>query len=77
MTAQGCNLTLEYELSTLTASDVASGGVPAMRQRVVAQLCSDRGARAVLERGGTFTNVYYDRVHAPIGRFSVAGEDCE
>jgi hypothetical protein len=77
VTARGCDLILEYELSTLSASEVAPGGVAAMRERVVEQLCADRGAQAVLQRGGTFTNVYYDRVHAPVGRFSVAAEDCE
>jgi hypothetical protein len=48
----------------------------AMRARVVSQLCSDRGALALMQRGGTVSNVYYDRVQALIGRFTVATEDC-
>jgi hypothetical protein len=77
VTARGCDLTMEYELSTLLAADVAPGAVDAMQERVIGQLCMDRGALAVLQRGGVFTNAYYDRVHAPIGHFSVAIEDCE
>jgi hypothetical protein len=77
VTARGCDLTMEYELSTLLAVEVAPGAVDAMQERVIGQLCMDRGALAVLQRGGVFTNAYYDRVHAPIGHFSVAIEDCE
>jgi hypothetical protein len=77
VSAQGCHLTLEYELSTLEASEVAPGGVNAMREQLAEQLCEDRGALAVFNRGGTFTHVYYDRVHAPIGRFTVEARDCE
>lgn len=76
VTAQGCDLTLEYELVTLAASEVAEGGMRAMRGRVTDQLCSDTGALGVMQRGGRFTNVYYDRVHAPIGVFTVAADDC-
>jgi hypothetical protein len=76
VTAQGCDLTLEYELVTLAANEVAEGGLRAMRGRVMEQLCSDTGALGVMQRGGRFTNVYYDRVHAPIGVFTVAADDC-
>jgi hypothetical protein len=76
VTAQGCDLTLEYELVTLAANEVAEGGLRAMRGRVIEQLCSDTGALGVMQRGGRFTNVYYDRVHAPIGVFTVAADDC-
>jgi hypothetical protein len=76
VSAQGCDLTLEYELVTLSAEDVADSGMRAMRSRVTDQLCADAGALAVMQRGGRFTNVYYDRVHAPIGLFTVAADDC-
>jgi hypothetical protein len=76
VTAQGCDLTLEYELVTLAANEVAEEGLRAMRSRVTEQLCSDTGALGVMHRGGRFTNVYYDRVHAPIGVFTVAADDC-
>jgi hypothetical protein len=76
VTASGCDLRLEYELLTLAASDVSERGLRAMRQRVSDQLCSDKGALAVMQRGGRFTNVYYDRVQAPIGLFTVAADDC-
>jgi hypothetical protein len=76
VTAEGCDLTLEYELVTLSARDVAESGMRAMRGHVIDRLCSDTGALAVMQRGGRFTNVYYDRVHAPIGLFTVAADDC-
>jgi len=76
VTARGCDLTLEYRISNLAASDVAPGGVLAMRGQVVEQLCDDLAARATLERGGTFTNVYYDEASARIGQFTVGARDC-
>jgi hypothetical protein len=76
VTASGCDLRLEYELLTLAASDVSERGLRAMRQHVLDRLCSDKGALAVMQRGGRFTNVYYDRVQAPIGLFTVAADDC-
>jgi hypothetical protein len=76
VTAQGCDLTLEYELVSLAANEVAEEGLRAMRSRVTEQLCSDTGALGVMQRGGRFTNVYYDRAHAPIGVFTVAADDC-
>lgn len=76
VTANGCALTLAYRISNLSASDVAPGGMLAMRQQVTEQLCHDAAARATLERGGTFTNVYYDDESARIGEFTVGKDDC-
>jgi hypothetical protein len=76
VSASGCNLTLEYQLLTLTAAEVDPGGMHAMRGRVVGQLCTDPAARATLERGGTFTNVYNDQAGARIGHFTVKVRDC-
>jgi len=76
VSSHGCDLTLEYQLLTLTAQDVTEKGLRAMRSRVSDQLCADRGALAVMHRGGRFTNIYYDRGHTQIGLFSVAAEDC-
>lgn len=76
VTALGCDLTLEYELVTLSANDVSETGLRAMRGQVITQLCSDRGALGVMHRGGRFTNVYYDRARSPIGLFTVAADDC-
>jgi len=76
VSARGCDLTLEYQLLTLAAKDVTDKGLRAMRSRVSDQLCADRGALAVMQRGGRFTNIYYDRGHTQIGLFSVAAEDC-
>jgi hypothetical protein len=76
VSAQGCDLTLEYELVTLSAKDVLEPGMRAMRRQVTGQLCSDPGALGVMQRGGRFTNVYHDRVHEPIGVFTVAADDC-
>jgi hypothetical protein len=76
VSANGCNLTLEYQMLNLAAADVAPSGMQAMRGRVVGQLCNDPAARATLVRGGTFTNVYTDEAGAPIGRFTVRVRDC-
>jgi hypothetical protein len=76
VTARGCDLVFEYELTTLDAKDVAAGGMQAMSSRVSDQLCADRGALGVMQRGGRFTNVYYDRSRVPIGLFTVTAEDC-
>ncbi len=76
VTARGCDLTLEYEIVTLSASDVSESGMRAMRGQVMTQLCSDKGALGVMHRGGRFTNVYYDQARAPIGLFTVAADDC-
>lgn len=74
--ATGCDLRLEYELVTLSAREVSQDGLRAMRGQVMDRLCSDKGALAVMQRGGRFTNVYYDRVQAPIALFTVAADDC-
>jgi hypothetical protein len=76
ITARGCDLIFEYELTTLDAKDVAPGGMSAMSARVSDQLCSDRGALGVMQRGGRFTNVYYDRARVQIGLFTVTADDC-
>jgi hypothetical protein len=77
VTARACELRLEYELSTLVTSEVAPDGVQAMRDHTIDQLCSDRGALAVFQQGGSFTQFYYDRTHAPIGHFTVSADDCD
>jgi hypothetical protein len=77
VTARACELRLEYELSTLITSEVAPDGVQAMRDHTIDQLCSDRGALAVFQQGGSFTQFYYDRTHAPIGHFTVSADDCD
>jgi hypothetical protein len=74
--AEGCDLTLEYQLVTLAARDVQERGVLAMRSRVIDQLCKDSGALGVMQRGGRFTNVYYDGAQTRIGLFTVAADDC-
>jgi hypothetical protein len=76
VTATGCDLRLEYELLTLVAEEVSERGMRAMRSEVLDRLCADKGALAVMQRGGRFTNVYYDRMQAPIGLFTVAADDC-
>lgn len=76
VSASGCDLTIEYQLVTLDAKDVTENGMRAMRGSVRSELCSDRGALAVMQQGGRFTNVYYDRAQARIGLFSVAADDC-
>jgi len=76
VTANGCDLTLEYQLVTLDAKDVSERGMSAMRSSVRSDLCSDRGALAVMQMGGRFTNIYYDRARSRIGLFSVAADDC-
>lgn len=76
VTATGCDLRLEYELLTLAAQQVSERGLRAMRRQVLDRLCVDKGALAVMQRGGRFTNVYFDREQAPIGLFTVAADDC-
>lgn len=76
VTAQGCDLRLEYQLSTLSAHQVSERGIRAMRRQVLDRLCADRGALAVMQRGGRFTNVYHDRERVQIGLFTVAADDC-
>lgn len=76
VTARGCDLTLEYQVLNLAAAEVAPSGMQVMRARVVAQLCTDTAARATLEHGGSFTNVYHDELRAQIGQFTVRRGDC-
>jgi len=74
--ALGCDVVLEYAMLDLSVSDVAVDGVHAMRQEVLQKLCSDRGARGVMEHGGSFTNVYRDEKLALIDQFTITTEDC-
>lgn len=74
--AYGCDVVLEYAMLDLSVSDVAVNGVHAMRQEVLQKLCSDRGARGVMEHGGSFTNVYRDEQLALIDQFTITTEDC-
>jgi hypothetical protein len=76
VSARGCDLTIEYELVTLSARDVAEKNTRALRRRVKGQLCSDPGVLGVLQRGGRVTSVYYDRAREPIDLFTVAADDC-
>jgi hypothetical protein len=73
---EGCHLTVEYGLDTLFASEVSSAGVRATQTQVAAQLCADRGARAVTQRGGSFTSLYHDRVGTMVSQFTVSESDC-
>lgn len=74
--AYGCDVVLEYAMLDLSVSDVAVDGVHAMRQEVLQKLCSDRGARGVMDHGGSFTNVYRDEKLALIDQFTITTEDC-
>jgi hypothetical protein len=74
--AYGCDVVLEYAMLDLSVSDVAVEGVHAMRQEVLQKLCSDRGARGVMDHGGSFTNVYRDERLALIDQFTITTEDC-
>lgn len=74
--AYGCDVVLEYAMLDLSVSDVAVDGVHAMRREVLQKLCSDRGARGVMDHGGSFTNVYRDEKLALIDQFTITTEDC-
>lgn len=74
--AYGCDVVLEYAMLDLSVSDVAVDGVHAMRQEVLQKLCSDRGARGVMDHGGSFTNVYRDEKLALIDQFTITTENC-
>ena len=74
--AYGCDVVLEYAMLDLSVSDVAVDGVRAMRQEVLQKLCSDRGARGVMDHGGSFTNVYRDEQLALIDQFTITTADC-
>jgi hypothetical protein len=74
--AYGCDVVLEYVMHDLRAQDVSAEGVRALRVEVVKKLCSDGGARGVMNRGGSFTNVYRDQQSSLIDQFTIAAEDC-
>ncbi|HEU4576774.1 MAG TPA: hypothetical protein VFS67_00870 [Polyangiaceae bacterium] len=74
--AYGCDVVLEYAMHDLAVGDVAVDGVRAMRREVLQKLCSDRGARGVMDHGGSFTNVYRDAKLALIDQFTITTEDC-
>jgi hypothetical protein len=74
--AYGCDVVLEYAMHDLSAEEVSADGLRALRSEVVKKLCSDRGARGVMDRGGSFTNVYRDQHSALIDQFMIAAEDC-
>jgi hypothetical protein len=74
--AYGCDVILEYAMLDMSSDQVAVAGVTAMRDEVVRKLCSDGGARGVLDHGGSFTSVYRDDRSALIDQFTVAVEDC-
>ncbi|MEO8180251.1 MAG: hypothetical protein ABI895_15555 [Deltaproteobacteria bacterium] len=74
--AFGCDVVLEYAMLDLTVDEVALDGMREMRSDVLQKLCSDRGARGVMEHGGSFTNVYRDEQSALIDQFTITTEDC-
>jgi len=74
--ALGCDVVLEYAMLDLKVDEVALDGMREMRSDVLQKLCSDRGARAVMEHGGSFTNVYRDEQNALIDQFTITTEDC-
>jgi hypothetical protein len=74
--AYGCDVVLEYAMLDLRVGDVALAGVTALRGEVLEKLCSDGGARGVLNHGGSFTNVYRDDQSALIDQFTIAEADC-
>ncbi|MEY4548189.1 MAG: hypothetical protein RL685_4384 [Pseudomonadota bacterium] len=74
--AYGCDVVLEYAMHDLRAQDVSAEGVRALRVEVVKKLCFDGGARSVMNRGGSFTNVYRDEQSSLIDQFTIAAEDC-
>jgi hypothetical protein len=74
--AYGCDVVLEYAMHDLKVEEVAAEGVRALRVEVVNKLCADGGARGVMDRGGSFTNVYRDQQSALIDQFTITAEDC-
>ena len=74
--AYGCDVVLEYALHDLTVDQVVANGLRDMRSDVIQKLCSDRGARGVLEHGGSFTNVYRDEKSVLIDQFLITTDDC-
>ena len=74
--AYGCDVVLEYAMHDLNVEQVAPEGLRALRSEVVNKLCADGGARTVMDRGGSFTNVYRDQRSALIDQFTITAEDC-
>lgn len=74
--AYGCDVVLEYAMHDLNVEDVLAEGVRALRAEVVKKLCTDGGARGVMNHGGSFTNVYRDQRSALIDQFTITAEDC-
>jgi hypothetical protein len=74
--AYGCDVVLEYAMLDLTVDEVGEHGMRDLRRDVLHKLCSDRGARGVLEHGGSFTNVYRDKRSTLIDQFTISTEDC-
>lgn len=74
--AYGCDVVLEYAMHDLNADEVSTEGVRALRAEVVKKLCADRGARGVMDHGGSFTNVYRDQHDSLIDQFTITAEDC-
>lgn len=74
--AYGCDVVLEYAMHDLDAEDVVAGGLRALRAEVINKLCGDAGARGVMNRGGSFTNVYRDQRSALIDQFTITAEAC-
>lgn len=74
--AYGCDVVLEYVMHDLNVEDVLAEGVRALRAEVVRKLCSDGGARGVMNHGGSFTNVYRDQRNALIDQFTITAEEC-
>jgi hypothetical protein len=74
--AYGCDVVLEYAMHDLNVEDVLAEGLRALRAEVVKKLCSDGGARGVMDHGGSFTNVYRDQHNALIDQFTITAEEC-
>jgi len=74
--AYGCDVVLEYAMHDLSVEEVAANGMRGMRDDVLQKLCSDRGARGVMEHGGSFTNVYRDQKSLLIDQFLITKDDC-
>jgi hypothetical protein len=74
--AYGCDVVLEYAMLDLSVEEVAANGMNGMRADVIGKLCSDRGARGVMEHGGSFTNVYRDQKSLLIDQFMITRDDC-
>lgn len=74
--AYGCDVIMEYVMLDVSVDEISSGGVGALFEDVVQKVCSDGGARGVLDRGGSFTNVYRDRAQHLIDQFTIGSVEC-